>query len=180
MEFVREGPEHLVEYESVDCAFTVSGRLNLDELRAGNFVAEAIAPYRKNYDDVPTERPTQVALRCDPRTWHILAAFSEGRRVGGVIVAPATNYPVSGCTPSDRVLVDIRVAPEARGHGLATRLLGAARSHAGTALLAETQDTNVGACQLYRAAGGVPIVVEPDGYPGFSDEAMIVWRFAPP
>lgn len=179
MEIVLEGPDRLADYESVPCAFTVAARVNLDELKAGNLVADETTAYGKDYDAEATERPTQVALRSDPNTWSILVAYDGALRVGGAIVAPASNYPISGSRLGDRVLVDLRIAPNARRRGVGKLLLEAALAQDRSPLLVETQDTNVAACRLYWSMGAVPLVVEPDGYPGFSDEAKIVWRFAP-
>ena len=77
------------------------------------------------------------------------------------------------------VLWDVRVSPEARGKGIASKLLGAAerwvRSHGCRELKVETQNINVAACRLYERHGFELRVIDPGAYPTLPDETQLLW-----
>ena len=75
-------------------------------------------PYTKDYDALPGEGPLRWPETFDVSRWGLFAARAGGRRVGGAAVAcgDADLDMLEGCDDL-AILWDIRVAPEARGHG---------------------------------------------------------------
>lgn len=171
---VREGVERLAEYESVPIAFEVRSKLSLPALKIGRFVEDPVEPFVKDYDVVESERPTSLPDRLGSDTLAVIAAFRNDVRIGGAIV----HFP----SREEALLIDLRVAPDERGSGIGRRLAQSALSevsHRGIPTLEiETQDTNVSACRFYHSLGASLVWIEPNGYPGFSDEAKIIWSLS--
>ncbi|MCC7435832.1 MAG: GNAT family N-acetyltransferase [Methanoregulaceae archaeon] len=168
---VREGVERLAEYETVPIAFEVRSKLSLPALKIGRFVEDAVEPFVKDYDAVDSERPTSLPDRLGADRLVVLSAHRNDDRVGGAIL-----YFPSG---DEAQLIDLRVQPDSRRGGLGRRLFQSALAevaHRGIPTLEiETQDTNVAACRFYHSLGASLVWIEPNGYPGFSDEAKLVW-----
>ena len=82
--------------------------------------------------------------------------------------------------PHEALLWDLRVAPDYRGRGAGTALFEAARKWARnqgfSALLIETQDTNVRACHFYKSRGCRVTQVCRGAYAEYPDEDLVVWR----
>lgn len=168
---VREGVDKLAEYEAVPIAFDVHSRLSLPALKIGRFVEDPIEPFVKDYDASEPDRPTSLPARLGANRLVVLSAYQNDDRVGGAIL----YFP----SEDEAQLIDLRIRPESRRAGLGRRLVQSALAevaHRGIPTLEiETQDTNVAACRFYHSLGASLVWIEPNGYPGFSDEAKLVW-----
>jgi ribosomal protein S18 acetylase RimI-like enzyme len=128
-------------------------------------------PLRKNYDQFE-----------DPVTWSralgttesvLIAAFSKGQCVGGIIAAVAVPGLVEWSKePGVSVLWDLRVAPAFR--------LRAAEAWAwrcsNRQLDVETQNTNVVASQFYMHNGFVLREARRGAYAQLPEEVQLIWR----
>jgi ribosomal protein S18 acetylase RimI-like enzyme len=81
-------------------------------------------PYVKDYDRLEGENPTQWSVRFDVSNWGLIVARSNSALVGGAVIA----FNTEGINMLEgrrdlAVLWDIRVSPEARGHGIGLRAL---------------------------------------------------------
>ena len=137
-------------------------------------------PYLKDYDRIPGEGPHQWASRFDITNWGFIWARSEGRFVGGVVIA----FDTLGLTMFEgrkdlAVLWDIRVSPEVREQGVGSALFRAAETWAiskgCTQLKVETQNINVTACRFYERHGFVLRTVDHCAYPDLPGEIQLLW-----
>lgn len=171
---VREGVERLADYEAVPIAFEVRSKLSLPALKIGRFVEDPIHPFTKDYDASEPDRPTSLPDRLGADRLIVLSAYRNDDRVGGAVLF----FP----SEDEAMLIDLRVAPDERRSGIGKRLVQSALSetaHRGIPTLEiETQDTNVVACRFYHSLGANLVWIEPNGYPGFSDEAKLVWSLS--
>ncbi|MDQ6718678.1 MAG: GNAT family N-acetyltransferase [Gemmatimonadota bacterium] len=183
VEVRRENHPSLTEYAATVTAFEV--REAIGPVSAGAaphpLPRRVVSPaFRKDYDAIPGNGPDGWHARFAVDRAHFLAAYDHGRRVGGavVIVEPADVARLGGDTPF-ALLWDVRVTPEARGRGIGRALLDAAGLAAREAgcggMIAETQDINVAACQLYANAGYSILGIDPAAYPDIPGETQIVW-----
>src|SRR5690242_17380633 len=79
----------LDDYALLPIAFRVESRLEVEPIEAGlgGLVLRertVDAPYIKDYDARPGDRPTDWPARWDLSNWGILFAVLDGERVGGV------------------------------------------------------------------------------------------------
>jgi GNAT superfamily N-acetyltransferase len=137
-------------------------------------------PYVKDYDAIEGESPAHWAERFDVSNWVFLAAYSEGRRVGGAALAFDTEGLDMLEGRSDlAVLWDIRVAPEARGQGVGASLFQTAEARAAARgcrqLKVETQNINVPACEFYARQGCEPGAFDRLAYPQLPNEIQLLW-----
>jgi GNAT superfamily N-acetyltransferase len=183
---VREaaGAEALAGYASVPIAFEVRSVFDVVE-EGGGFVLKerAVAPYHKDYDAVPGERPTDWPAHFDLSWWALFVASDGGRRVGGAAVAIRTpGLEMLEGRDDLAVLWDLRVDPVARGRGVGAALFGAAaawaRGEGCRELKVETQDTNVPACRFYAACGCRLAGARRGAYPALPHEVQLIWRRA--
>ena len=183
---IREEPRgQLIDYADLSIAFEVRSVLevSLREGGLGGFglVERAVAsPYPKDYDAIPGNHPSDWGKRFDLSGWPIFSARHEGVRVGGAVVAFATEGVQMLDGRCDlAVLWDLRVAPDARGQGVGTALFAAveqwARERACTQLKIETQNVNVGACRFYAARGCTLGALHRFAYPDLPDEVQLLW-----
>jgi ribosomal protein S18 acetylase RimI-like enzyme len=102
-----------------------------------------------------------------------LAAYLEGRRVGGAIII--TGDAQMGFA----LLWDIRVASDARRHGVGSAMLHAAEQAAqqrcARTLRVETQQINTAACRFYFRNGFALQQINPGAYPALPDEVQLLW-----
>ncbi|MFL5606789.1 MAG: GNAT family N-acetyltransferase [Gemmatimonadaceae bacterium] len=137
-------------------------------------------PYVKRYDDEPDEHPTAWARRFDVSRWGFLAAYRNGERVGGAVVARDTDAVRLLDGRRDLALLwDIRVATHARGHGIGAALFRAAEEwsipHGSSTLAVETQNVNVPACRFYAAQGCTLGAINRFAYPALPNEVQLLW-----
>lgn len=179
---VREGGTSAIdEYARIPIAYEVLSVLRLAEphaMVAASLEEEPVAPYVKDYDAIPGNRPSDWLRRFDTSGWRLFAAFAGETWVGGAIVAPASS--IGSAEPGVAELWDLRVHPAWRRRGVATALCGAMEAWAAgagwTALQVETQHSNVAACRLYARRGFHLASVEPHAYPDLPGEARLTWR----
>ena len=182
-DIVEEPPSRLHEYAAVSIAFDVRERVDVERIAVGADVAHvpvraAVAPFVKDYDAIPGQRPIDWPDRWELSKWRFGAAYLDGQRVGGVaVVVAADELETAGADAA--VLWDIRVRPDCRGRGIGRRLLAfaeaQARSHGRRRMSAETPDINVAACRFYAAAGYALAVIRHRAYPDLPDEAQLIW-----
>jgi GNAT superfamily N-acetyltransferase len=185
VEVVVLGVEALGDYARVPIAFEVARVLELDE-RAGGLGGFALhertleTPWIKDYDACPGDHPTAWGQRFDLSRWEVFGARRSGRLVGGATVAWSTPgvWMLEGRTDL-AVLWDLRVAPDARGHGVGTALFEAverwATARGCRELAVETQNVNVPACEFYAARGCRLGTIRRLAYPEAPDEVQLLW-----
>jgi GNAT superfamily N-acetyltransferase len=185
VEIREEAISALPEHGSVPTAFEVDRVLDLEarENGLGGFALHERVmdtPWRKDYDAIDGEGPAAWAREFDVTNWGLLVARADGRRVGGVVIAFASEgvHMLEGRRDL-AVIWDIRVAPDARAKGVGTRLFQAAESWARargcTWLKVETQNINVAACRFYQRRGCVLGAIHRFAYPDLPAEVMLLW-----
>ena len=182
---VREDSRNLAEYATISAAFEVRevlDRASLEALRnKGRLSARTIAvPYLKDYDGYPRNSPTDWTTQWLVEDWGIFAAYAGQRRIGGAIgVVRACDVGMFGGRADIAVLWDLRVAPDMRGRGVASALLGAVEEWAVTggarALGVETQNVNVPACRFYSARGFALERIDDGVYVDLPNEVRLLW-----
>lgn len=181
IEIVEESLASLTHYADVRIAFDVSRVLDIS--LDGGFVLSEHAvetPYVKDYDAID-EGPARWVAMFDVSNWGVLAARIDGRRVGGATLAYATaGLDILEGRRDLAALWDIRVSPEARGHGVGSALFRAAEAWAAARgcrqLKIETQNVNVPACRFYARQGCALVSIDPVAYPDLPDEVQMIWR----
>lgn len=148
------------------------GRFNLSERRIE-------APYLKDYDSIDGV-PAVWPERFDLSNWGLISAHSDGRRLGGVVMAFDTAGVDMLEGRSDlAVLWDIRVRPEFRRREVGSALFRAAERWAVSKncrqLKVETQNINVAACRFYARQGCELRAVNPFAYKDLPDEIQMLW-----
>ena len=186
IEVVEETIEVLKEYSSISIAFEVRSMLEVTVLEDGlhGFLLKERAvdpPWIKDYDSIEDEGSTSWARRWDIANWGVLAAYDQGQRAGGCVLAYDTPGVYFLESRKDlAALWDIRVAPELRGRGIGKELFSRAVSWSRTRgcnqLKIETQNINVPACRFYRAQGCTLRSIDRDKYAGHPDEVEMVWH----
>ena len=187
---IVEGPAAmLLEYGRVSIGFEVSRVFEIEERESveeseSRFVLTERAlpkPYVKDYDTVAGDAPSAWAGRFDLSRWRFFLARAEGRIVGAAAVAFDT--PAVEMLEGRRDLAqlwDIRVAPEARGHGVGVALFRAAErwslANGCRELKVETQNINIPACRFYEHQGCRLKIVRRGAYPDLPHEIQMIWR----
>lgn len=184
----QEPPSALADYACVPSAFEVRERFAVVTPKAGLgglhlYAERVLAPYVKDYDAEPGQRPTTWLDRFDLARWGILTAWAHGKRIGGAVVAWDTPGVEMLEGRSDlAVLWDLRVQPDWRRRGVGTSLFRAAEEWAlargARWLKAETQNVNVTACRFYARQGCTLGAVHRFAYPMLPDVRQ-AWRAAP-
>jgi ribosomal protein S18 acetylase RimI-like enzyme len=185
VELREDSPAALAEYAGVPIAFTVKERLAVHAPEAGLgglwLAVERVAPpYVKDYDTDPESHPTAWPGRFDLARWGLLAAWADGRRVGGAAVAWGTpGLDLLDGRGDLAALWDLRVAPAWRGRGVGAALFEAAeagvRARGGRWLKVETQSVNVPACRFYARQGCTLGAMHRFAYPALPDEVQLLW-----
>lgn len=185
VEIREESPDALADYARVSIAFEVSERLAVYAPEAGlgglRLVAERVSPsYLKDYDADPDHHPTAWPARFDLARWGFLAAWVDGERVGGAVVAWDTPGVEMLEGRSDlAVLWDLRVATAWRARGVGAALFRAAEGWAlargARRLKVETQNVNVAACRFYARRGCALGALHRFAYPDLPDEVQLLW-----
>jgi GNAT superfamily N-acetyltransferase len=181
VEIAQETAAVLQEYAAVPAAFNVERVLEIRRASSGRFQLDErplAAAYVKDYDAV--EPPALWATTFDVSNWGWLGARLNDRRVGGAVVAFRTPEVIMLEGRNDlAVLWDIRVASEARRHGVGSALFKAAESWAASKgcrwLKVETQNINVAACRFYAKQGCTLESVDASAYPQLPDEIQLLW-----
>jgi GNAT superfamily N-acetyltransferase len=171
----------LIHHASIPISFTVKSVFDVHENEDGRFelVERSIPfPYVKDYDAI--EPPMQWMERFDVTRWGLLAAFCNGQRVGGAVIA----FDTSGVDLLEgrrnlALLWDIRVSPAARRQGVGHALFAAAEAwsyaRGCTEIKIETQNINVPACRFYAARGSDLRVAKRGAYRRVPSEVQLFW-----
>lgn len=181
IEVTEEPMPDLAAYARVPIAFQVRSVVDVSRDDGGGFVLSerAIHPlYLKDYDAL--EAPQSWAEWVDLTCWGWFVARMDGRRVGGAAVAFDTpGVDMLGGRRDLAVLWDIRVAPDARGHGIGAALFRAAEAWAAARgcreMVIETQNVNVPACRFYARMGCRLASVDSAAYPDLPGEIQLLW-----
>jgi GNAT superfamily N-acetyltransferase len=124
--------------------------------------------------------PAHWPAMFDVSKWGVFAAWLDGRRVGGAVIAFDTpNVSMLEGRRDLAVLWDIRVAAEVRGEGVGVALFRAverwAIARGCRQLKIETQNTNVVACRFYERQGCVLGAMNHSVYAEHPDEVQMLW-----
>jgi GNAT superfamily N-acetyltransferase len=191
VEITEEPMSTLAEHGSIGIAFVVQRVLDL-EIVDGGFGGFALreraieVPYIKDYD-IDGGGPETWAEAIDLSNWGLLVARSNGRRVGGAVLAFDTQgISMLRGLRDLMVLWDLRVASEARQAGVGSRLFRAAEAWAVARgcrqLEVETQNVNLPACRFYARQGCILGAIDRYAYPDLPEEFQMLWHkdLAPP
>lgn len=137
-------------------------------------------PWTKDYDAIDGEGPAEWAKRWDISKWGLLAAYCDGQRVGGCVLAYDTDGVNMLAGRKDMVVLwDLRVHPNYRGQGIGSQLWETAVSWAKSKrcqfLKVETQNINVPACRFYARQGCELGAINRFAYTDFPDEVQLIW-----
>ena len=184
LEIVVEGPASLADLACIPIAFQVDRVLVVDDRDGEGDVVLAERsldlPYVKDYDREPGNSPTDWAARLDLANSGFIAAYSNGKRIGGAVI----TFKTEGVTMLEgrtglAVLWDIRVAPDARRRGVGGALFRTAQAWAISRgcrqLKIETQTINVPAWRFYARQGCTLGEVNRSAYPDFPNEVQLIW-----
>ncbi len=181
----EESVSTLSEYAEVSIAFDYEHMLELTMLSngLGGFVLDErhlAVPRTKDYDATEEDRPSSWPQRFDVSNWGFIVARSDGKRIGGAVVAFDTN--TVGMLEGRRdlsVLWDIRIAPTFRGKGVGASLFKATEKWSAERgcrqLKIETQNTNLSACKFYLRQGCTLGAINRLAYPNQPDEVQLLW-----
>ena len=184
IQIVEQSVDRLREYGDIPIAFTVESKYRVDAIAQGKdgwrLTGERVeCPFVKDYD-AGGERPLRWAQRWDLTNWVVLAAFGDGMRLGGAVVAwntPGVNM-LEG-RDDLAVLWDVRVHPDHRRRGVGQRLFDRttawARAKGCRQLKVETQNMNVPACTFYAKQGCYLGAVHYNAYPEYPAEVQLLW-----
>ena len=179
----KESFAALSDYASIPIAFPTSTVLEVEWIANGLCGVRLIEapldqPLTKDFDD--DEPVAGWHSLGDISHWGFFAAFVDGQRSGGAVVAHKTPgvHMLEG-REDLAVLWDMRVHPGVRRRGVGTRLLDRAihfaRALGYSFLKVESQNTNPAACRFYAkgefALGGVRRGV----YTEYPDEVQLLW-----
>ncbi|HET6879274.1 MAG TPA: GNAT family N-acetyltransferase [Pirellulales bacterium] len=181
----EESRDWLAEHAQIATAFTVDCALDLVMRDGGlgglHLVEHPVAsPYWKDYDAIPGCHPADWGRQWDLSNWGFISARSDGRPVGGAVVAFRTpGFETLEGRGDLAVLWDIRISPEVRRCGIAARLEAAverwALERGCRQLKVETQNVNVAACKFYASRGFELGVINRFAYPELPDEIQLLW-----
>lgn len=175
----------LADHGSISIAFEVNRVLEVTLPDAGLggiplTATPAADPYLRDHDASHGEGPARWARQFDLSNWGLLTAWRDGTRVGGAVIAFRTPrlYMLEG-RDDVAALWDLRVAPEQRGTGVGSALLGAVEDWATARgagwLKIETQNVNTAACRFYAKMGCVLGAIDRFAYPDLPHEVRLVW-----
>jgi GNAT superfamily N-acetyltransferase len=158
IEITEEPASALEQYAHVPSRYEVGevlvlppGNPNLDSLSLELCTVDP--PHVKDYDAHPGNHPTQWREHFELRRWGFLAAWAEGQRLGGAVIAwDAPDLAMLEGKRDLAVLWDLRVVPEAWRRGVGSALFRAAEAWASargaSQLMVETQNVNAPACRF--------------------------------
>lgn len=181
----EQSTANLEEYSRISIAFQVTSIL-VPSLRNGgisgfDFTERSInPPFKKDYDAIPGNRPTDWQKRFDLSHWGFLIAEQDGQQVGGAAIAFQTPSVYMLEDRNDlAVLWDMRVSPKVRRCSIGSSIFVAATNWAKARgchwLKIETQNINVPACKFYANQGAVLGAVNQFAYPAFPNETQLLW-----
>jgi len=180
----QESQPDLAEYGRISIAFEVREIVVLPPEPLADVTSELATrrvdvPWVKDYDAAGGD-PTTWAARFDLAHWTFFTARANDQLVGAAaVVFRAPDVDMLESRRDVALLWDIRVTPDARGHGVGPALIAAvsawATAHEATWLEVETQDINAPACRFYARHGFVLRAINRDAYLGLPDETQLLW-----
>jgi GNAT superfamily N-acetyltransferase len=179
-----ELPETMAAYGTIPGAFLVESQLRVMPHEGGMggllLAHEPVSPYIKDYD-ASSGGPKDWPERWNMSGWGILAAYDDGRRIGGAVIAhKEPSLVLAGQPEGTAVLWDLRVDWAYRRRGVGRQLFERAESWARDRncrrLEVETQNTNVNACKFYARQGCELIAINRNAYPRLSHETQLIWQ----
>ena len=190
VEVVQTDENQLFRYERIPIRFWVASMFRVEAFANGLgglcLVEERVdPPYVKDYDALleGRESPSHWPSLFDLSHWGCFLALAGEQDIGAAAVAVDTPGVHMLEARSDlAVLWDIRVHPDARGHGIGRLLFRQAvdwaRGKGCHQLKVETQNVNVGACRFYARQGCRLGSIHRYAYaacPEVAHEAMLLW-----
>ena len=173
----------LSDYASIPIAYSTSTVLEVEWIANGLGGVRMVdspldQPLTKDFDkDEPVAAWHSLG---DISHWGFFAAFVDGQRVGGAVVAHKTPgmHMLEG-REDLAVLWDLRVHPSVRRRGVGTRLLDHAiqfaRASGYSFLKVESQNTNPAACRFYANHGFALGGVRRGVYAEYPSEVQLLW-----
>jgi len=142
--------------------------------------AEEVRVRRLAYSDLPAV--ISIERRSFPTPWSLAMFVLELSKPSGICLAACTGEELHGyvvCSRYDQVwhLMNIAVAPEARGTGVAGMLLRRLFEEAGGTrpFTLEVRVSNQGAIGMYERFGFRSAGVRPRYYHDNGEDALIMW-----
>jgi GNAT superfamily N-acetyltransferase len=185
VEILDEPLSKLSEHGAIPIAFHVESVLELllvERGLGGIALREQIVdhPYVKDYDAIEGEGPVRWLRQFDVSNWGLLAAYVDGKRIGGAVVAHDTaNVDLLERRSDLAALWDLRVEPAMRRFGVGRALFSAAEVWARERQCAyfqiETQNTNVPACRFYLNMNCGLRSIDRFAYPHLPTESRLLW-----
>jgi len=187
LEIREESVGSLKEHAEIPIAFLVNRILDVYVSNGGlgGIILRELTVERawvKDYDALKGEGPTRWPKRFDVTNWGHIAAYQNGVRVGGAVIAFKTpSLDMLSGREDVASLWDIRVHPDLRNSGIGSSLFRAvlewARSHGCIQIRIETQNVNVPACHFYVRMGCALESINRFAYPELPEEAQLLWLF---
>jgi ribosomal-protein-alanine N-acetyltransferase len=140
---------------------------------------------RLTYADLP--QVVAIERRAFPTPWSLAMFVLELSKPSGICLAATRAGRLVGylvCSRYDTVwhIMNVAVDPDRRRRGIASALLGALLDRVGSdaQITLEVRRSNGGAIQLYERFGFRSAGVRPRYYADNGEDAVIMWRTAPP
>jgi streptothricin acetyltransferase len=173
MKITIEGlnPKNLHDVNRCDGEFTIEARLvvHVDKNRIG-YTIEPVEPRKKRYD---VEEIDTASYMANPDR-AVFLAYADGQIAGQIILYKNWNQYA--------FIEDIGVNTKFRQRGIGSQLMAQGRTWAESrglvGIVAETQDSNVGACMFYKSCGFVLGGLDTCLYQAFpkdKDEIALFW-----
>ena len=147
--------------------------------------AAAVEIRRLTYADLP--QVVAIERRAFTTPWSLAMFVLELSKPSGVCLAAVIETELAGylvCSRYDTVwhVMNVAVDPDRRRRGIATALIGALLERIGddAQVTLEVRRSNTGALALYERFGFRSAGVRPRYYADNGEDAVIMWRTAPP
>ena len=140
---------------------------------------------RLTYADLP--QVIAIERRAFTSPWSLAMFVLELSKPSGICLAAEVDHELAGymiCSRYDTVwhVMNVAVDPDRRRRGIATALLGALLERVGpdAQVTLEVRRSNLGAIALYERFGFRSAGLRPRYYADNGEDAVIMWRTAPP
>ena len=147
--------------------------------------AAAVEIRRLTYADLP--QVVAIERRAFTTPWSLAMFVLELSKPSGVCLAAVVETELAGyivCSRYDTVwhVMNVAVDPDRRRRGIATALIAALLERIGddAQVTLEVRRSNTGALALYERFGFRSAGVRPRYYADNGEDAVIMWRTAPP
>jgi ribosomal-protein-alanine N-acetyltransferase len=147
--------------------------------------AAAVEIRRLTYADLP--QVVAIERRAFTTPWSLAMFVLELSKPSGVCLAAVVETELAGylvCSRYDTVwhVMNVAVDPDRRRRGIATALIAALLERIGddAQVTLEVRRSNAGALALYERFGFRSAGVRPRYYADNGEDAVIMWRAAPP